>query len=165
MRWYLVPVAVLQLLAAATAHADCTASFNPGGPSINPLQGGGPGTITLNGCGNQGNTLNITQTQNFDNRFNDVVNQITVNRNEARAGIAMAMAAASMGVGGAAAGAGAGKVAAGLGVGDFEGVVSLSAGIAYAVNKRFNLNGGVSVAPLNGPPMVGFYGGATLVLN
>ena len=168
-RWYLIIIALLAL--AVPAHADCTASFNPGGgggltPTPVPTATRTPASVTLDGCApNQSDTINITRVNSFDSRFADIQNQITVNRSEARAGIAMAMAAASMGVGSAASGAGAGKVAAGLGAADFQGTVSLSAGIAYAVNKRFNLSGGVSVAPVNGPPMYGIYGGATLILN
>ena len=139
------------LLVPLPAYADCTVSFNPGSGNNGQGQGGRPPSFSVDGCAaNQGNTIDITNVNNFNTRFTDIENQITVNRNEARAGIAMAMAAASMNVGGAASGAGAGKIAAGLGFGDFEGTASLSAGIAYAVKKRFYFSGGGSADPCAG---------------
>jgi hypothetical protein len=158
MRWYLAVIALLLL--AVPARADpCVTSVTP---TIQPVVPGGEAAHVTDVSSTTGQCVSQA---NFDSRFNDLQNQITFNRNQARAGIAMAMAAASMGVGSAASGAGSGKIAAGLGIGDFQNTVSLSAGIAYAVNKRFNLSGGVSVAPLNGQPNYGVFGGATLILN
>lgn len=163
MRWHLL-IAPLLLL-PVPAQADCMVTFNPGSGNNGNGNGGQPGSLEFSNCVAGNNTINISNASTFNARFADIENQININRKEARAGIAAAMAAASMGVGGAASGAGAGKLAAGLGFGEFEGTVSLSAGLAYSLSKQFNLSAGVSIAPLNGRPSVGLSGGATLVLN
>lgn len=151
------------LLLATPAYADCTASFDPGSTNQGQGVGGRPPSVTLNGCASQGDIVNVTN-NNFDSRFTDIQNQITINRNEARAGIAMAMAAGAMNLGGAVGAAGAGKAALGVGVGNFKGITSLSGGIAYAINKRLSISSGVSVTP-SANPSYGFFGGATLILN
>jgi autotransporter adhesin len=164
----------------AGAHADpCSATFHGN-------NGVGQGAhVTLNNCAsqsdlvaiandfnssnqiNQTNLVNQNQiNQTFNNRFNDLQSQISNNQSEARRGISMALASAGMGAGAAAAaGAGAGKAALSAAVGEFEGQVSLSAGISYAVTKRLMFSAGVSASPFAPVPLVGVFGSATLVLN
>jgi len=146
---------VLLLSLTAVAHADpCITALDIQREPVNTPFGSHVVEVTPT-------TGQCASEASFNSKFNDLQNQIK----ELRDGVSMAMAAGQLNLGGAAAAAGPGKLAAGFGVGGYKQSVSLSGGIAYAISKRLSFSGGVSTTPTSRTPNIGYFAGATLILN
>jgi autotransporter adhesin len=99
--------------------------------------------------------VNVAQ---FSTAVTNLQGQITENREEARAGVALALAAAGLRYDDR-----PGKLSLAAALGHFRGQTGIAAGLGYATTIGFRLNAAVSGAPDQGH--VGFTMGASWTLN